>query len=182
VLAHARTQVECSPASLVAGNATTCRVLVEDIVSSGGTAPTGTVALSTGGAGSFEGTCTLKALTAVSETCSVTYKPTSTPTKPERMDTITAKYEGDEAHEGSKNTTTVAVISYSQTISGSVGGNLVVQAGQSVLLSSKARIEGNVTVKPRKATLARGRWRTSPSRGVCRWRWDRGGWASTALP
>ena len=148
VIHPTKTSVKCSPASLVAGGSTTCTATVKDEATSEATTPTGNVAFKTGGSGSFnEASCAL-AGSGATASCEVTYKPTSTPTKPERTDTITAKYEGDEAHEGSKGTTTVTVISYSQTISGSVGGNLVVQAGQSVLLSSKARIEGNVTVKP----------------------------------
>jgi hypothetical protein len=142
------TSVKCSPASLVAGGSTTCTATVKDTATSGATTPTGSVAFKTSGSGNFnQPSCTL-AGSGATASCEVTYKPTATPKEPERSDTITAKYEGDEAHEGSKNTTTVTVISYSQTISGSVGGNLVVQAGQSVLLSSKARIEGNVTVMP----------------------------------
>jgi hypothetical protein len=148
VLRHeTATSVKCSPSPLVAGHSTSCTVLVRDIASSGRTAPTGTVALSTSGAGSFVGTCTLKALSPVSQTCMVTYKPTSTPTEPERTDTITAKYEGDEAHEASEGTTTVTVISYSQTISGLVNGKLVVTAGQSVLLTSNATVNGGVTIE-----------------------------------
>jgi len=41
----------------------------------------------------------------------VTYTPGSTPTKPLRTDTITAEYEGDSTHQGSKGTTVVTVVS-----------------------------------------------------------------------
>jgi hypothetical protein len=149
VLTHeTATSVKCSPASFVAGGSTKCTATVKDKATSGATTPTGNVAFKTSGSGSFSNaSCTL-AGSGATASCEVTYKPTATPKEPERSDTITATYEGDEAHEGSKGTTSVTVISYSQTISGSVGGNLVVKAGQSVLLSSKARIEGNVTVTP----------------------------------
>jgi hypothetical protein len=104
------TSVKCSPPLLVAGQSASCTATVKDESKSGATAPTGSVGFKTSGEGSLEGTCELKAATSSSSSCSVTYKPSSTPKTPERTDTITATYEGDEAHAGSKGTTTVTVI------------------------------------------------------------------------
>jgi hypothetical protein len=132
----------------VAGGSTTCTATVKDEASSGATTPTGNVAFKTSGSGSFSKASCALAGSGATASCSVTYKPTATPKEPERSDTITAKYEGDETHEATEGSTTVTVISYSQTISGLVNGKLVVKAGQSVLLSSKARVNGRVTIEP----------------------------------
>jgi hypothetical protein len=105
------TSVKCAPQLLVAGQSTTCTATVKDEAQNAATAPTGTVGFKSSGEGSLEGTCELKSATSRSSTCSVTYKPSSTPKTPERTDTTTATYEGDESHEGSKDTTAVAVIS-----------------------------------------------------------------------
>jgi Glycine rich protein len=105
------TSVECSPASLVAGGSTKCTATVKDEAASGASAPMGNVAFKTSGSGSFrKASCTLTG-SGVTASCEVTYKPTATTAKPERSDTITAEYEGDEAHKGSEGTTTVTVIS-----------------------------------------------------------------------
>jgi adhesin/invasin len=148
VIRHATgTTVSCIPASLVAGGSTKCTATVEDKATSGATTPTGSVAFKTGGSGSFnEASCAL-AGSGATASCEVTYTPSATPKEPERTDTISAEYEGDEAHEGSKGMTTVTVISFTQTISGPVNGKLVVKAGQSVLLSSQATVNGGVTIE-----------------------------------
>jgi Bacterial Ig-like domain (group 3) len=105
------TSVKCEPPSVVAGQSTTCTATVTDTAPSGQTTPTGTVNFTTSGPGSFSKTsCTLSG-SGASASCSVTYTPKSTPAEPVRTDTITATYEGDGTHEGSKGVTTVTVIS-----------------------------------------------------------------------
>ena len=147
-VAHATTTtVKCSPASLVAGGSTLCTATVKDEATSGATTPTGNVTFKTSGAGSFSKASCALAGSGATASCSVLYKPTATPKEPERTDTITAKYEGDETHEATEGSTAVTVISYSQTISGLVNGKLVVKAGQSVLLSSTATVNGTVTIE-----------------------------------
>jgi hypothetical protein len=104
------TSLKCSPPLLVAGQSASCTATVKDEAKSGATAPTGSVGFKTSGEGSLEGTCELKAATSSSSSCSATYKPSPTPKTLERTDTITATYEGDEAHAGSKGTAAVTVI------------------------------------------------------------------------
>jgi hypothetical protein len=105
------TTVKCEPPTVVAGQKTKCTATVTDTATSGQTLPTGTVSFSTSGTGGFSPTsCTLSG-SGASASCSVTYTPKSTPANPVRTDTITATYEGDAKHEGSKGTTTVTVIS-----------------------------------------------------------------------
>jgi hypothetical protein len=115
------TSVKCEPQPVVAGNPTTCTATVTDISTSGATTPTGKVGFKTSGPGSFspEASCKLRAASSSSATCSVTYKPGSTPAEPVRTDTITAEYGGDTTHEASKGTTTVTVISPTALASGS---------------------------------------------------------------
>jgi hypothetical protein len=101
--------VGCSPASVVAGQSTTCNVQVADTSGSFyASPPTGAVTWSTNGSGSFSnsGSCTLvgPAMTGPAfnfATCSVSYTPTATPANPVRTDTITATYDGDSTHTGS---------------------------------------------------------------------------------
>ncbi|HWW91340.1 MAG TPA: hypothetical protein VNY35_11245 [Solirubrobacteraceae bacterium] len=108
------TSVSCSPQPVVAGQSTTCTATVTDTATTGPTAPTGTVSFKTSGPGSFspEAKCKLESPSGASNSCSVTYTPTSTSsTKPVRSDTITAEYGGDQEHQPSQGTTTVTVIS-----------------------------------------------------------------------
>jgi len=101
--------VGCSPASVVAGQPTTCNVQVTDTSGSFyASPPTGAVTWSTNGSGTFGngGSCTLVApgLTGPAfntASCSVSYTPTATPFNPVRTDTVTATYGGDSTHTGS---------------------------------------------------------------------------------
>jgi DNA-binding beta-propeller fold protein YncE len=105
------TSVSCSPSTVAAGSASTCTATVKDEAASGATAPTGTVAVKTGGEGTFsEAKCTLGSPSTSSSSCSVEYKPSNVAKLPKRIDTITAEYEGDEAHETSNGMTTVTVM------------------------------------------------------------------------
>jgi hypothetical protein len=111
-LAATTTSVNCAPASVVAGNATTCTATVSEADSADPNTPTGTVSFTSSGPGSFSdsGSCTLSG-SGGSASCSVTYTPDSTPATPVRSDTITASYGGDDLHTGSSGSAQVTVTS-----------------------------------------------------------------------
>jgi hypothetical protein len=89
------TALDCSPASVVVGAASTCTATVSDDDTGGGTTPTGTVDFSSDGSGSFDSTeCTLDG----AGTCSVTYTPDL---GSEGTHTLTAGYSGDGDHSSS---------------------------------------------------------------------------------
>jgi DNA-binding beta-propeller fold protein YncE len=106
------TSVSCSPATVVAGQPTTCTATVTDTAPSGQTTPTGTVSFESSGPGSFSGgaSCTLTG-SGASASCSLTYTPSTTPSTPVRSDTITAAYGGDSSHAASSGSTVVQVLS-----------------------------------------------------------------------
>jgi hypothetical protein len=105
------TGVKCEPNPVVGGKPTTCTATVTDTAASGQITPKGTVSFESSEVGSFspEAKCELNSPSGASNSCSVTYTPIATPEKPERSETITATYGGDEIHEGSKGTTAEAV-------------------------------------------------------------------------
>jgi hypothetical protein len=109
------TSVKCEPNAVVAGQPTTCTATVTDT-----TTPEGTVSFNSSGEGSFsEASCKLNSPSGASNSCSVTYTPSATASNPVRIDTITATYGGDQAHEGSKGTTAVTVFSATALARGS---------------------------------------------------------------
>jgi len=98
------TITSCTPASINFGSATMCTALVNDTDIGIGIIPTGTVAFTSSGPGTFIGSpCTLSQQVA---TCQVTYTPTGTTA---RTDTITASYSGDASHDTSTGTFPVNV-------------------------------------------------------------------------
>ena len=107
-LGHATsTQLSCLPAALtIGGGPSTCTVTVTDITP-GGSAPTGTVAFSTTGPGTFSaGSCELGASIGASSGCQVAY----TPGQPgSGTHTIEATYLGDEVRDPSRTTASISV-------------------------------------------------------------------------
>ena len=85
--------LSCNPTRTLAGNSTRCTVTVTDTSGSPFLTPTGTIAMSTSGTGTFS-TCTLSGSGAVA-TCSTTYTPTGFGTG---SHVLTAHYGGDGAH------------------------------------------------------------------------------------
>jgi len=102
--ATSTTITSCAPASINFGSATLCTALVNDTDIGIGIIPTGTVAFTSSGPGTFIGSpCTVSQQVA---TCQVTYTPTGTTA---RTDTITAIYSGDASHDTSTGTFPVNV-------------------------------------------------------------------------
>ena len=99
VAAHSTsTSVSCSPSTVGGGQSTTCTATVTDTETSGQFTPSGTVAFTSSGSGSFSGSpCTLSGSEA-SAGCSVSYTPTAGASGSQ---TITASYSGDATHTGS---------------------------------------------------------------------------------
>ncbi len=101
------TSVSCSPNPVASGSATSCTATVYDD-SGDPSPPSGTVSFSTSGAGSFSnsGACSLTGiLKSDSEsTCSVSYTEND-----DASPTITAVYDGDADHPGSRSSTTLSV-------------------------------------------------------------------------
>ncbi|OLB45857.1 hypothetical protein AUI07_06435, partial [archaeon 13_2_20CM_2_53_6] len=108
--ATSTTIINCTPASINFGSSTVCTALVNDTDIGTGIIPTGTVAFTSSGTGTFiDSPCTLS-LPAGSvvpiATCEVTYTPTGTTA---RTDTITASYSADPSHDTSTGTFPVNV-------------------------------------------------------------------------
>src|SRR5216117_37624 len=102
------TTVDCSPASVQAGSATSCTANVTD-TSSSPTTPTGTVNFTTNSTGNFTPSpgCTLApGATADTATCTVTYTPTVV-----GHHLITGNYAGDSTHDTSSGSFTLEVTS-----------------------------------------------------------------------
>ncbi|HEX6152853.1 MAG TPA: hypothetical protein VFZ19_04940, partial [Solirubrobacterales bacterium] len=97
------TFVRCNPGGTSVGGQTTCEVVVEDI-DGASTGPGGQVALSADSGLSLPASCTLNPLTAASSTCPFVVTGTAAGTH-----TITARYLGDDLHDGSQNLAAVAV-------------------------------------------------------------------------
>ncbi len=100
------TTISCAPAAVAGRRPTTCTATVSDPPTSAQQTPTGTVSFTTGGAGAVSpGSCTL-AGSGPSASCSVSYTPRSA--KP-GTHTLTASYQGDDAHTTSSGGTVVTV-------------------------------------------------------------------------
>ncbi len=111
-LVHATTTgVSCAPASVVAGAATACTATVTDTAASP-TAPTGTVAFTSNGPGTFgAANCTLVPVSSSTASCQLAYTPSATSSSPVRSDTTTAAYSGDSLHTESSGSSSVQVLS-----------------------------------------------------------------------
>jgi hypothetical protein len=101
------TTMECNPASVATGVASSCTATVTDTNAGTVSTPTGTVGFSSNGSGAFSPatSCTLAAsATTGVASCTVTYTPTTTGTQ-----TITGAYGGDTTHASSSNGTSLSV-------------------------------------------------------------------------
>jgi hypothetical protein len=100
--APSMTTVACAPAALTLPGSSNCTTTVTD--SAGATAPTGSVALSSSGAGAFGpgASCTLAPSGGAQATCRLTFAPSLV-----GLQTITASYGGDTTHRSSSATTTL---------------------------------------------------------------------------
>ena len=104
ILRTTSTSVSCSPNKIQNYHSTTCTATVIDTSPGTPITPTGTVAWSNSGPGTFSSTtCTLSG-TGGTATCNVTF--TSLPGKPS-VETITGTYGGDADHSGSSASTTI---------------------------------------------------------------------------
>src|SRR5438128_1946314 len=89
------TSVSCSPSSVLAGVATTCTATV---TGGAGHTPTGTVAFTSNGSGTFSGSpCTLTTVNSTTATCLATYTPTNAAST---THTITGTYSGEGGNSG----------------------------------------------------------------------------------
>src|SRR5438128_2636699 len=89
------TSVSCSPSSVLAGVATTCTATV---TGGAGHTPTGTVAFTSSGSGTFSGSpCTLTTVNSTTATCLATYTPTNAAST---THTITGTYSGEGGNSG----------------------------------------------------------------------------------
>jgi hypothetical protein len=101
------TTMECNPASVATGVASSCTATVTDTNAGTVSTPTGTVGFSSNGSGAFSPatSCTLAAsATTGVASCTVTYTPTTTGTQ-----TITGAYGGDTTHAPSSGGTSLSV-------------------------------------------------------------------------
>jgi hypothetical protein len=100
------TTISCGPAAVAGRRPTTCTATVSDPPTSAQQTPTGTVTFTTSGAGALSPqSCTL-AGSGPSASCSVSYTPRSA--KPVTH-TLTASYQGDDAHVTSSGSTVVTI-------------------------------------------------------------------------
>jgi hypothetical protein len=101
------TTMECNPASVVTGVASSCTATVTDTNAGTVSTPAGAVSFSSNGSGAFSPatSCTLAASAATGvASCTVTYTPTTTGTQ-----TITGAYGGDTTHASSSKGTSLSV-------------------------------------------------------------------------
>ncbi len=100
------TKVECNPASVATGVATSCTATVTDTNAGTVSTPTGTVSFSSNGVGAFSPTttCTLVTVSTGIASCTVSYTPSATGTQ-----TITGNYGGDASHASSSKGTSLSV-------------------------------------------------------------------------
>src|SRR3989454_512174 len=109
------TSVSCSPSSVLAGVATTCTATV---TGGAGHTPTGTVAFTSSGSGTFSGSpCTLTTVNSTTATCLATYTPTNAAST---THTITGTYSGEggsSGYAGSSGTFNVTVSKRSSSTS-----------------------------------------------------------------
>jgi len=103
------TSLLCAPADTTVGHASTCTVTVADR-SATPSAPTGSVAFASDGQGEFPGgaSCSLVGSGGASSSCQIAYTPTAVGGSLHRL---TASYQGDGAHEPSRGTQLLRVLS-----------------------------------------------------------------------
>src|SRR5438552_5368010 len=111
-LTHATTTgVNCMPASVPVGSATSCTATVTDATPGSASAPTGTVGFTNSGGTFSASSCTLGSAStnpttgAVSTSCAVSFTPNAV-----AIHTITASYSGDTTHATSSGTTVVTAL------------------------------------------------------------------------
>ncbi|TMI33677.1 PKD domain-containing protein [Candidatus Bathyarchaeota archaeon] len=92
------TSVSCTPSNVDVNQATSCTATIRDALTSGATAPTGTVTFTPGG------TCTLGNPSGSSASCSVSVTPTAAGPM-----SVSARYNGDSTHATSSGSTTINV-------------------------------------------------------------------------
>ncbi len=92
------TSVNCTPSNVDVNQATSCTATIRDTLTSGATAPTGTVTFTPGG------TCTLGNPSGSSASCSVNVTPTTAGPM-----SVSARYNGDSTHATSSGSTTINV-------------------------------------------------------------------------
>jgi hypothetical protein len=109
------TAVACSPNPVPGGSPTNCTATVADVGAGTKSAPTGPVAFTSDGAGSFGngGSCALTASGPDTSTCALTYTPGATSGGSHN---VTAAYAGDASHGSSKATTLLGKIAASQCV------------------------------------------------------------------
>lgn len=101
------TGISCAPTSVLVNEGSSCTVTVNDTGGAGASTPTGTVDLSSDGAGGFSpDPCTLSAVDADTASCTTTYTPTAFG---DGSHGLTASYGGDSLHAGSNGQDDVAV-------------------------------------------------------------------------
>jgi hypothetical protein len=99
------TSVACTPSSVTLGpGVSTCLVTVTDTSGAGPNLPTGDVALTSSGPGTFSAPCTLAMVTGTQASCAVSYTPTAAGTHQ-----VTGTYPGDIDHDGSEGASSLAV-------------------------------------------------------------------------
>src|SRR3989441_9712355 len=105
------TGVNCMPASVPVGSATSCTATVTDATPGSASAPTGTVGFTNSGGTFSASSCTLGSAStnpttgAVSTSCAVSFTPNAV-----AIHTITASYSGDTTHAMSSGTTVVTAL------------------------------------------------------------------------
>src|SRR2546428_359941 len=116
-LTHATTTgVNCMPASVPVGSATSCTATVTDATPGSASAPTGTVGFTNSGGTFSASSCTLGSAStnpttgAVSTSCAVSFTPNAV-----AIHTITASYSGDTTHAMSSGTTVVTALTHATT-------------------------------------------------------------------
>src|SRR2546427_516338 len=116
-LTHATTTgVNCMPASVPVGSATSCTATVTDATPGSASAPTGTVGFTNSGGTFSASSCTLGSAStnpttgAVTSSCAVSFTPNAV-----AIHTITASYSGDTTHAMSSGTTVVTALTHATT-------------------------------------------------------------------
>jgi hypothetical protein len=100
------TTVTCQPPTVIVGGGAVCTAEVEDTAAEERSAPSGSVDFETSGNGSFSNPCTLSPTGQAKASCQLVYEPEDAAGSPHE---ILAKYEGDDDHAESHDSSRVAV-------------------------------------------------------------------------